>query len=47
MCHDIAMHLVAERFAGQGFDEFWSGDPGIQRLRDLSRVDDEREDPTG
>ena len=33
--HDIAMHLVAERFADHGFAEFWARDPGIERLRDM------------
>lgn len=33
--HDIAMHLVAERFGEEGFAEFWARDPGIERLRDM------------
>jgi sugar-specific transcriptional regulator TrmB len=33
--YDIAMHLVAERFAADGFDEFWFGDPAVQRLREV------------
>lgn len=33
--HDIAMHLIADRYADQGFADFWFHDPGIERLRDL------------
>ncbi|MEQ3551427.1 helix-turn-helix domain-containing protein [Pseudonocardia nematodicida] len=33
--HDIALHMVAERFADDGFADFWLGDPGIARLREL------------
>jgi sugar-specific transcriptional regulator TrmB len=31
--HDIAMHLIAERFAPDEFESFWAENPGIQRLR--------------
>ncbi|MEJ8278542.1 TrmB family transcriptional regulator [Pseudonocardia spirodelae] len=31
---DIAMHRVADRFGTDGFEEFWAGDPGLQRLRE-------------
>lgn len=33
--HDIAMHLIADRYADQGFAEFFHTDPSIERLRDL------------
>lgn len=33
--HDIAMHVIADRYADQGFAEFFHTDPGIERLRDL------------
>ncbi|MBP2370699.1 TrmB family transcriptional regulator [Pseudonocardia parietis] len=33
--HDIALHLVAERFADDGFAEFWARDPGIEWLREM------------
>ncbi|MBC3190307.1 TrmB family transcriptional regulator [Pseudonocardia sp. C8] len=42
--HDIAMHLVAERFADHGFDEFWTGDPGLRRLRELLWLSGDRDD---
>lgn len=44
---DIAMHLVAERFAGDGFDEFWAGDPAIRRLREVPPPVDEGGDDRG
>lgn len=31
--HDIAMHLIAERFAPDEFAEFWTSDPRLRRLR--------------
>jgi HTH-type transcriptional regulator, sugar sensing transcriptional regulator len=31
--HDIAMHLIAEKFAPADFDTFWATDPHILRLR--------------
>ncbi|MFP5023256.1 TrmB family transcriptional regulator [Pseudonocardia phyllosphaerae] len=31
--HDIALHLVADRYAGAGFAEFWASDPSVARLR--------------
>jgi sugar-specific transcriptional regulator TrmB len=39
--YDIAMHLVAERFAGDGFDDFWFGYPAVQRLREVPPPADE------
>ncbi|MBW0115055.1 TrmB family transcriptional regulator [Pseudonocardia abyssalis] len=31
--HDIAMHLIAERFAPDDFESFWTTDPALRRLR--------------
>ena len=31
--HDIAMHLIAERFAPDDFESFWTSDPALRRLR--------------
>jgi HTH-type transcriptional regulator, sugar sensing transcriptional regulator len=31
--HDIAMHLIAEKFAPGDFEEFWTSDPALRRLR--------------
>lgn len=31
--HDIAMHLIAEKFAPDGFEDFWTSDPALRRLR--------------
>ncbi|MGQ0844129.1 MAG: TrmB family transcriptional regulator [Sporichthyaceae bacterium] len=31
--HDIAMHLIADRFAPDDFESFWSSDPVLRRLR--------------
>jgi HTH-type transcriptional regulator, sugar sensing transcriptional regulator len=31
--HDIAMHLIAEKFAPDDFESFWSSDPAVLRLR--------------
>ncbi len=31
--HDIAMHLIAERFAPDDFESFWTSDPVLSRLR--------------
>lgn len=31
--HDIAMHLIAERFAPEEFEAFWTSDPTLRRLR--------------
>lgn len=31
--HDIAMHLIAERFAPDDFESFWTADPVLSRLR--------------
>lgn len=32
--HDIALHLIAEKFAPDGgFEEFWTSDPALRRLR--------------
>lgn len=31
--HDIAMHLIAEKFAPDDFESFWSADPAVVRLR--------------
>ncbi|GAA4680709.1 helix-turn-helix domain-containing protein [Pseudonocardia yuanmonensis] len=31
--HDIAMHLIAEKFAPDDFESFWTSDPALRRLR--------------
>lgn len=31
--HDIAMHLIAQRFAPDDFESFWTSDPDLRRLR--------------
>jgi len=31
--HDIAMHLIAEKFAAEDFESFWKSDPALLRLR--------------
>lgn len=31
--HDIAMHLIAEKFAPDDFESFWASDPAVLRLR--------------
>ncbi len=31
--HDIAMHLIAEKFAAEDFESFWTSDPALLRLR--------------
>jgi hypothetical protein len=31
--HDIAMHLIAEKFAPDDFESFWASDPQVLRLR--------------
>lgn len=31
--HDIAMHLIAEKFAPDDFESFWQSDPAVLRLR--------------
>ena len=31
--HDIAMHLIAEKFAPDDFEAFWASDPAVLRLR--------------
>jgi HTH-type transcriptional regulator, sugar sensing transcriptional regulator len=31
--HDIAMHLIAEKFAPEDFESFWTADPNLRRLR--------------
>jgi HTH-type transcriptional regulator, sugar sensing transcriptional regulator len=31
--HDIAMHLIAEKFDIADFEQFWTSDPAIRRLR--------------
>ncbi|HEX3956543.1 MAG TPA: helix-turn-helix domain-containing protein [Trebonia sp.] len=31
--HDIAMHLIAEKFAPDDFESFWATDPAVLRLR--------------
>ncbi|SEU43151.1 Sugar-specific transcriptional regulator TrmB [Nonomuraea wenchangensis] len=31
--HDIAMHLIVERFAADDFESFWTSDPALARLR--------------
>lgn len=31
--HDIAMHLIAEKFAPEDFETFWVSDPALRRLR--------------
>lgn len=31
--HDIAMHLIAEKFAPEDFESFWTTDPNLRRLR--------------
>jgi sugar-specific transcriptional regulator TrmB len=31
--HDIAMHLIAEKFAPDDFESFWANDPALRRLR--------------
>lgn len=31
--HDIAMHLIAEKFAPDDFESFWASDPALLRLR--------------
>lgn len=31
--HDIAMHLIAEKFAPDDFETFWTSDPALRRLR--------------
>lgn len=31
--HDIAMHLIAEKFAPEDFASFWTADPALRRLR--------------
>ena len=31
--HDIAMHLIAERFAPEEFESFWTENPRLRRLR--------------
>lgn len=31
--HDIAMHLIAEKFAPDDFEAFWANDPALRRLR--------------
>ncbi|GAA1389719.1 helix-turn-helix domain-containing protein [Pseudonocardia kongjuensis] len=37
--HDIAMHVVADRYADHGFDEFWTGDQALRRLRGTAGPD--------
>lgn len=31
--HDVAMHVIADRFAPEGFEEFWNSEPELLRLR--------------
>jgi hypothetical protein len=31
--HDIAMHLIAEKFDLEDFEQFWTSDPALRRLR--------------
>ncbi|RTL67287.1 MAG: TrmB family transcriptional regulator [Pseudonocardiaceae bacterium] len=31
--HDIAMHLIAEKFSPEDFESFWKSDPALRRLR--------------
>ncbi|WP_228638477.1 TrmB family transcriptional regulator [Microtetraspora sp. AC03309] len=31
--HDIAMHLIVEKFAAEDFETFWKSDPALLRLR--------------
>ena len=31
--HDIAMHLIADKFAPDDFETFWTSDPALGRLR--------------
>jgi HTH-type transcriptional regulator, sugar sensing transcriptional regulator len=31
--HDIAMHLIAEKFDLEDFEQFWTSDPALHRLR--------------
>ena len=31
--HDIAMHLIAQKFDIADFEQFWTSDPAIRRLR--------------
>jgi sugar-specific transcriptional regulator TrmB len=31
--HDIAMHLIAEKFVPEDFETFWTSDPALRRLR--------------
>lgn len=31
--HDIAMHVIADKFAGDDFATFWTSDPTLRRLR--------------
>ena len=31
--HDIAMHLIAEKFAIEDFELFWTSDPALNHLR--------------
>lgn len=31
--HDIAMHLIAEKFAPEDFETFWKSDPALRKLR--------------
>jgi len=40
--HDIAMHVVADRYADHGFGEFWADDPALRRLRDVGGPGRER-----
>lgn len=36
--HDIALQLVADRLHEEGLDDFWSGNPDLERLRAASRT---------
>ncbi|GEC29747.1 MULTISPECIES: TrmB family transcriptional regulator [Pseudonocardia] len=40
--HDIAMHVVADRYAEHGFDEFWSDDHALRLLRGTADPSRER-----